>query len=194
MNKAKKDGGILKQILLTRVRLGRKLVITYSLIFAVLIGISIFLALQIDSLSAFYAVHSTYINESGACSPSNKSTMMLFYGSFSSCPSCSAEYEAFMNETAFFGIWQNDTPGPRFYGPFCAYAVNMTLYDQNQSAVFAPIDAISIFQQFSQNDVPFIVFGGEYSKIGGFSNQTVAEEQIFKYICLAINNSAVQCK
>ncbi len=193
MKKIKKEDKTLKSLLLTKMNFGRKIVIAYSAIFAVLIGVVIFLVFQINSINALYAVHSTYINESGLCSPANKTTMLLFYASSSSCPSCSVEYKAFINDTTLLGIWSNDTQGSIFVGPFCAYAVNLTLYNENQSAVFAPLSSISIFEEFSQDNVPFIVFGGKYSKIGGFSNQKVADEQILNYICLSINNSLPQC-
>lgn len=191
MKKTENHNKLLERIIFSKKRFGKKLLIVYSVAFAALIGVILFLVLQINSVNALYAIHSANINESGLCYPNNKTTVMLFYGS---CPSCKAEYDAFMNATQFFGIWQNSTPGPRFYGPFCAYSVNLTLYNENQSAVFVPLKALDIFNQYSQNNIPFVVFGGKYYKIGGFSNETSAEETIFKYVCLSINNSYQTCR
>ncbi|MCW1301774.1 MAG: hypothetical protein OH316_01405 [Candidatus Parvarchaeota archaeon] len=164
----------------------------YVNVFVVIIAVSLTVAVysyyEVENLDSFYAVHTTYINTSGMCSD-NLSTMLLFYSS--SCGTCGLESSAFKNVTSLFGIWD----GSRFYSQyFCAYAVNLTQYDQNASTVFAPPNSIAIFGQLSNGDVPLAVFGGRYYKIGGYYNYSEDEAEIFKYICLAINNSAPQCR
>lgn len=164
----------------------------YSYIFAaiivVILIIIIYLYSQIQYLSSIYRINSANINLSGWCT-NNTPSEIVYYGS--NCQACEQVYSAFINETSLFGLWQGD----RFYsGYFCAYAINLTAYNLNQTNIFAPPQAISLFQELSGNRVPLLVFDGKYYKVGGFSNSSVAEADILKYICLTINNSAPQCQ
>ncbi len=163
----------------------------YVDVFIVIIAVSLVIAVysyyEVENLNSLYSVHSVYINTSGTCT-GNLSTMMLFYSS--SCPTCGLELSAFENVTSLFGLWS----GGRFYSPyFCAYAINLTQYNQNASSVFVPANTITIFNKLSKGDVPFLTFGDHYYKIGGYYNYSKDYAEIFRYICLSINNSAPQC-
>ncbi len=163
----------------------------YADIFIAIIVVSLVIAIysyyEVQNLNSLYSVHTTYINTSGTCS-GNLPTTMLFYSS--SCQTCNLELSAFENVTSLFGIWS----GGRFYSQyFCAYAINLTQYDQNASAVFAPPNSISIFNELSNGNVPLLTFGNKYYKIGGYYNYSKDYAEIFRYICLSINNSAPQC-
>ncbi len=177
---------------MSRVKAARKYVLVYAIILVVFAAISAFLLLNINSLNNLYTFKQTALNMSGLCSQ-NKSTMIFYYGN--SCPSCSTEYTAFVNVTSRFeGFWT----GGSFESPFfCAYKFNVTAYNQNQSAVFAPAGAAGIFDALAESKVPFVFLGGEHSqyyKIGGFSTLSDAEQQLLQYMCASINDIAPACK
>ncbi len=163
-----------------------------SYIFVIVIIFSLviifYLYSQIQILNKLYQINKADINMSGWCI-NGTPTEVLYYGN--NCPSCDQVYSAFMNTTSLFGLWQ----GNRFYsGYFCAYSINLTAYNLNQSSIFAPPGAINLFETLSDQRIPLLVFNGEYYKIGGFSNATEADTEILKYICLTLNNRASQCQ
>ena len=160
----------------------------YAGLLAAIVVVIIVTLLQISSLDNLYSFHQTYINMSGFCS-AGEPTLLMFYGN--SCKTCGLELSSFINTTSLFGIWQNQ----RFYSSyFCAYAINITQYDINQSSVFAPPESASVFQQVSDNRIPLLVFNGEYYKIGGFTSASTANSDILEYTCKVINQSAPQCR
>jgi hypothetical protein len=168
-----------------------KYLLVYASILVLFTVIAVFLLLNINYFNNLYSFKQTNLNISSLCSQ-NKSTMIFYYSN--GCSSCSLEYAAFRNVTSRFeGEWISED----FYSPyFCAYDFNITLYNQNQSAVFAPVGAAGVFTTLADGKVPFVFFGGIYSqyyKIGGFSTNTSAEEQLLKYMCLSINNIAPVC-
>ncbi len=163
----------------------------YLALLVILIGLIAFLLWRIDYYNGLYAVHTSNINESGLCTlGTQEPTMLFFYGN--DCKTCTATETGFINATARFGTWT----GGSFVATapyFCAYLFNITQYNQDPSGISAPLQSIGIFNNYSQGFVPLIVFGGKYYKIGGFANATLAYQEIFKYICLSINNVSSVC-
>ncbi len=157
-------------------------------VLTIAIVVTIYLYVQVLSLSETYNVHASDFNMSGWCQP-GKPTEVIYYGS--DCPACISVYDSFINITSLFGIWQGD----RFYsGYFCAYAINLTAYNENLSNIFAPPEAIPLFQSVSDGRIPLLVFNGEFYKIGGYTTNSTADASILKYICATINSSAPECQ
>ncbi len=171
---------------------------------AVLVGfaiLSLVLLQEINSLNSFYSFKQTsplfsgvVASNSSLCA-ANKSTMILFYAN--NCQSCATEINAFANVTSRFAISGSVINGS-FYSPyFCAYTFNITSYNVNSSSVMAPAGSAEVFTSLSDGKVPFVFFGGvyaEYYKIGGFSSESTAEQQLLKYTCMSINDIAPACQ
>ena len=112
---------------------------------------------------------------------------MIYYSD--SCRTCASTLGSFENATSLFGLWENNT----FYsGYFCAWTFNISAYNGN-SSTDTPYAAVSVFNQIGKDMVPMVVFNGRYYKIGGFADNRTAYDEILKYVCLSINNSAPQC-
>lgn len=169
----------------------KKIILIYVVIIAFFSVLSVFLFFDVNSLSSTYAVQTTNMNISGLCTQ-NKSVMILYYGN--SCQSCSSELQAFENISDKFGSGsvENNT----FLSPyFCAWDFNISAYNLNKT-VDVPSGALNLFAALSDSRIPFIFFGGTYAqyyKIGGFSSETLAEQNLLKYMCLSINNVAPAC-
>ena len=158
----------------------------YATIIAVLLIIAIFFYYQTYSLNSLYSFHETNLNMSGLCSQ-NTPSLVIYYAD--NCRTCTDTIDSFQNVTSLFGLWGNNT----FYsGYFCAWKFNISAYNSNTTNDL-PDAAISIFNQIGMDRVPMIVFNGKYYKIGGFSNNQTAYNNILKYICLSINESMPQC-
>ncbi len=159
----------------------------YSLIILALVVISIFFYYQTYSFDALYAFHSTDLNVSGLCS-SGEPSLIIYYAN--NCRTCTSTLDSFENVTSLFGLWSNNT----FYGGyFCAWDFNISAYNQNSTSYNVPDAAISLFNQIPGDRVPLIIFNGKYYKVGGFTNNQTAYQDILKYVCLSINESAPQC-
>ena len=158
----------------------------YYAIIIVLVMLSIFLYYQNYYLSNLYSFHKTDLNMSGLCSPKMPS-FVIYYAD--NCRTCASAVNSFQNVTSLFGLWSNNT----FYsGYFCAWKFNISAYNNNLTNNI-PDSAISLFNQIGINRVPLIVFNGEYYKVGGFTNNETAYNQILNYICLSVNESLPQC-
>ena len=158
----------------------------YSVIILVILMLSIFSYYNTYSLNNLYSFHETNLNMSGLCSP-NIPSFVIYYAD--NCKTCTVTIDSFQNVTSLFGLWGNGT----FYsGYFCAWKFNISAYNRNITSNL-PDSAITLFDQIGADRVPLIVFNGRYYKVGGFSNNQTAYNNILKYICLSINESLPQC-
>ena len=174
-----------------KVKRGKRIILIYSAIIIFFGMLSVFLFLDINSLNSTYAFQTANINISGMCTQ-NKSVMVFYYAN--DCSSCATEYQAFQNVTSRFGT--GSVENYTFQSPyFCAWDLNVSAYNKGQT-INAPAAAIEVFSTFSQSKVPFVLFGGvgvQYYKIGGFSTESTAVQDLLHYVCLAINNIAPAC-
>ncbi|MCL4373044.1 hypothetical protein M1384_03205 [Candidatus Parvarchaeota archaeon] len=158
----------------------------YLAIILVLVMLSIFFFYQNYSLNRLYSFHKADLNMSGLCSP-NMPSFVIYYAD--NCRTCASTVNSFQNVTSLFGLWSNNT----FYsGYFCAWKFNISAYNNNITNNI-PDSAVLLFNQIAVNKVPLIVFNGKYYKVGGFTDNETAYNEILNYICLSVNESLPQC-